>query len=539
MKVHQAVAQALSDLGVDTLFGLVGDGNIFMANSFRQLENHRYVSAVNEGGAVLMAGGYAAVSGRVGVASITQMAIAHTVPALIETTRGRVPVVVFAADTPVTDKTHLQNIDQGPIVAAAGAGFEFVSSPESAVQDLYNAVRRAHLERRAIVLDFPLQYQWADVEYAAPPRLVLPSAGFAPDDDSLDKALGIIASANRPVVLAGRGALGPGTKEALIRFAERIGAPVATTLRAMNLFRGDPFDLGVAGNLGNPVGMDVVVKSDCIVAFGAGLNVRTTDNGSVVRGKRLVQVDVDPTVFGAWTPVDAAVLGDCAATADAFVRLLDEADVKATGYRSPDVAGRLAAYDPSDFPRPANDRTVDLRDALLQIESIVDADRSLTVDAGRFMFETLKIVKVQEPSAYVHTTNIGSIGLGTASAIGAGVAAPHRPSLLVVGDGGFMFGGIAEFNSAVRNGIDLIVFVMNDSCYGAELVQFSRHVDLDPDITKFQWPEFAEVARSLGGQGLTVTCLEDFDSVRKAIANRQTPILVDVKIDPHTVPDPF
>jgi acetolactate synthase I/II/III large subunit len=144
------------------------------------------------------------------------------------------------------------------------------------------------------------------------------------------------------------------------------------------------------------------------------------------------------------------------------------------------------------------------------------------------------MLHVPEPSAYVHTLSFGSIGLGMANAVGAYMGAPERPVLMVCGDGGFMLGGLAEFNTAVRHKIDLVVVVFNDGSYGAEHVQFRNH-DKDPSISMFDWPEIGPVATALGGQGFTVRNLAELDVALKAIPGRDRPILIDIKIDPDKV----
>ena len=112
-------------------------------------------------------------------------------------------------------------------------------------------------------------------------------------------------------------------------------------------------------------------------------------------------------------------------------------------------------------------------------------------------------LSVADPQSFVSTVNYGAIGLGLQEAIGAGVGAPGRPIVLFSGDGGFMMGGINEFNTAVRLGLDLIVIIANDSAYGAEHIQFMDR-KMDPSLTEFQWPSFADIAKSLGGDGIEV-----------------------------------
>jgi len=93
----------------------------------------------------------------------------------------------------------------------------------------------------------------------------------APDPEAVEQAVGLLSMAHRPVILAGRGATTNAARDALLQLAERLGAPVATTLLGKDLFRGDAFDLGICGNLGHPEGLEAITRSDCIVAFGAGL----------------------------------------------------------------------------------------------------------------------------------------------------------------------------------------------------------------------------------------------------------------------------
>ena len=129
----------------------------------------------------------------------------------------------------------------------------------------------------------------------------------------------------------------------------------------------------------------------------------------------------------------------------------------------------------------------------------------------------------------------GAIGLGVPYAVGAAVGAKGRPALVVCGDGGFMLGGLAEFSTAVRHGLDLIVLLCNDSAYGAEHIQF-RNKNMDPSLSMFVWPEFADVARALGGEGVTVRTTADLEVAEAAIRNRRGPLLIDLKCDPDHMP---
>ncbi|MEV0181641.1 thiamine pyrophosphate-binding protein [Streptomyces sp. NPDC050625] len=535
MLFHEAVARALADHGVETVFGVLGDANLYMMDSFQRVAGGSYLSCSNEAGAVLAANGYARTSGRLGVATVTHgPALTNTVTALVESVRDHTPVLLLAGDTAVVDRDNFQNIPQRDVVLPTGAGFEQVRAPQTVVEDITTAVRRACLEKRPIVLDVPVEFQWEEVDYRPPERGLVPHQAVAPDPAALDRAVGVIAAARRPVVLAGRGATSPEARAALLRLAERIGAPVATTLRAKDLFRGERFDLGICGTLSHEVALDTVLSSDCVIAFGASLNKWTTAERSVLEGARLVHVDIDRDSINRFSPSDAGIVGDAARVADTIVDWLDEAEVKPTGFASEELAGRLAARSDADFTDLSTSETVDIRTAMLRIDRALPEDRTLVFDGGRFIFNAFTRLHCPEPSAYVHTVNFGSIGLGMGNAIGASFGAPGRPTLLVTGDGGFMLGGLAEFNTAVRHGVDLVVVLFNDAAYGAEHIQF-RNKNMDPAISTFDWPDFGPVATALGGRGYTVRNLEQLDEALDAVQTRDRPVLIDIRIDPDKV----
>ncbi len=535
---HSAIARAMKDQGIDTVFGLIGDANLYMVDAFIREQQGRYIAAANEAGAVLMALGYASVTGKVGVATVTHgPAVTNTLTGLVEGVKAQLPMLLLCGDTSVEVRGHLQDCDQRALITDTGAGFEQLRAPSTFSQDLAFALRRAVNERRPVALNVPVDFQWQEVVYRKVPAPPPPPMGRVPAGEAFDNAVGIIAAARRPIVLAGRGAIDPAAKAALIRLAARIGAPLATTLRAKGLFNGETFDLGVHGTLSLGPAAEAIGGADCLIAFGAGMNIFTSGLGAYVKNRRIVQCNTDPADLARVYPVDAALAGDPAAVAEAIVAALDAAEIPASGFRTPELAEALASHSPLDgLPDMSTSTTVDARRALHRLGKAVPADRTVVVDGGRFMGSTWQFVDAPEPRAYVHTINFGSIGLGVAYAVGAAAGAPGRPALLVCGDGGFMLGGLTEFNTAVRHGLDLIVLLCNDSSYGAEHIQF-RNKNMDPSLSVIAWPEFARLARALGGEGVTVRTAADLAAAEAAIRNRKGPLLIDLKCDPdHMAP---
>tara|TARA_Y100000994_G_C15687201_1_gene440188 strand:+ start:587 stop:2224 length:1638 start_codon:yes stop_codon:yes gene_type:complete len=534
---HDAVAQALVDHGVDTVFAVLGDGNLFIGENLQRQHGTNLIGATHEANAVCMAEGWAKASGKLGVASVTHgPGLTNTITALVEGVKNETPMLVVAGDTPVENEQHLQNLDQHALVTASGAGFQPVRNAETIAEDVSTAIRRAHSERRPIVLNVPLNIEWDEVEYVSRPPLNPSPVRLAPDPDQLDTALGIIASSTRPLILAGRGAVKSGAKDALLRLGETLGAPLATSLLGTGYFEGEPFNLGIHGTLSHEVAGETLAIADCVIAFGASLNFFTTDYQTLLAGKRVVHVDIDARHIDRHVTVDAGVVGDAAVVASAMNDLLNEAEHKASSFRTNELKSRLEAFDPAQaFEDKSYQGAVDPRTLTRRLEAGLPKERQVVVDAGRFMLDALTM-SVPKPENLVTSHGFGAIGLGMSTAIGAAVARPTLPTIVCIGDGGYMMGGLTELSTAVHLGLDLIVIVYNDGSYGAEHIQLVSK-GMDPTASLHEWPDFCAVAESMGCQTMRIESLDDIDAAIDVVKNRTPgrPVLIEARTDPDVV----
>ncbi len=529
----QSIAQSIVDHEIHTMFGLMGDANLFMVDDYVRSHGGTFVPVAHEGSAVLMALGYSKVSESVGVATVTHgPGFTNCITALTEGVRGHQPMVLLCGDTPVATPQNLQNIDQRELAKASGAGFEQMRTPETASQDVAKAIYRARVEQRPIVLNMPVEFMWEEVTHTKNVYPVFNDPMTLSEGNNLDEAIGMIASAKRPVVLAGGGAIG--SDQNLIALANRLEAPVATTLKAKGMFNGHPYNMDIFGTLSTPGAYDAIDKADCIIAFGSSLHHFTTDHGALVKNKRVVLINNNITEVSKNFHPDAALVADAALTADNIVHWLDEAEIPPSGFTKELDTKALISHPPASTQK-SKEGTVNFIYALEELEKVLPKDRLLTTDGGRFMTEVWCRISAPNAQSFITTTNFGSIGIGLQHAIGAGFAAPARPLVMFTGDGGFMMGGINEFNTAVRMNQDLIVIVCNDSAYGAEHIQFIDR-DMNPSLTEFEWPCFADVAVALGGQSVLVTSNEELETAITAIENRSGPLLIELKLDPEDVP---
>ncbi len=512
------------------VFGIMGDSNMQFLAGFAGREGGRFVPTVHEGGAVGMADGYARSSGAVGVASVTHgPGTTNTLTALTEAVRARSALLLMTADTPPV-REDLQNAPLAAIATAAGADYWQVLAPEHVADDIAMAVAKVATTRVPLVLNIPAALLRQEVDYVEASDRGVAGTTIRPSESVVAAAAALIGAARRPLVVAGRGAVDSGARESLMQLADRLDAPVATTLLARDYFAGDEFDLGIFGGLSHSVAQEVIDRADAVIFFGAGLNPWTTQERSLLDGKTIVQVTTEPRSVGRYTPVDLAVIADAGEAARALLQALPRRE-RGSGLRTPDLAVRLRERDPrSDFDDVSDGETLDMRTAMIRADEILDRGRNVVTDSGRFKVAPWRYLHVDDPRGFTHTTNFGSIGLGLATALGVAFARPDIPTVCVAGDGGAMM-NLTEFTTAVRERLPLVFIVLDDGSYGTEWTKL-RDFGEDPAWSLMAWPDLADVATAFGGTGRTVRTLEELDAALALVPSLEGPLLIDVKADP-------
>ncbi|MFF5253243.1 thiamine pyrophosphate-binding protein [Streptomyces leeuwenhoekii] len=533
MKTYQALARRLVQHGIDPLFGLMGDANMQFIASYIDEQGGRYIGSSHEAGAVGMADGYARASGSVGVATVTHgPGTTNTLTALTEAVRANTALVLLTSSTPSDNPNHIQNIDLRGLIEPSGAAFRRPLRAQDVPDELAQALAQARSEARPVVLDIPVEFHDVEIEDTVAPRDEAPEAPAADlDPDLLDAALGMIASARRPLVIAGRGAVESGAHDAITAFADLIGAAVATTVPARGFFAGHELDLGICGNLAHPVALTAILDSDCVIVFGASLTSYTTDSGDLLSGKPVVHVDKSADHLNRYHQADVALCGDAAAVASAMTQFLVSEDIEFASNRT-GLAEKLRNRVPADeFVDATREGAVDMRSAMLRLATRLPSNRAIVTDAGRFLRSVWRYVDVTHPRYSAVTHNFGSIGLGIGCATGVSVAAPDLVTFVFVGDGGGMM-SLTEFNTAVRYRLPLVAVVINDGSYGAEYSKL-QGFNADPRHSLMDWPEFADLGIALGGNAVSVRSLDEIDKLDESTwAPENLPLLVEIKVDP-------
>jgi acetolactate synthase I/II/III large subunit len=551
MLVSDAVGAALSELGADTVFGVVGSGNFHVTNALIRA-GARYFAARHEGGAACMADGWARMTGRPAIVSLHQgPGLTNAMTGITEAAKSRTPLLVLAADVGTRAVRSNFRIDVAALAAAVGAVPARLHSPGFAVDDTVRAYRTAQNERRTVVLALPLDVQAA--ECAMPDIAAVPGpAARAPAADALAGLADALRRAARPVFIAGRGARVSGARADLELLADACGALLATSAAAKGLFRGSPWDLDVSGGFASPLAAELIKGADLVVGWGCSLNMWTIRHGNLIApGATVAQVDVDPQAIGAHRRVDLGVVGDVALSARAAAAAL-ASEPAATGppggappgagpgaaeagYRSAELRDRIARgvrwrdvpyQDDSD---DSEEGRIDPRTLTIALDDMLPAERIVSIDSGNFMGYPSMYLSVPDADGFCFTQAYQSVGLGLASAIGSAIARPDRLTIAALGDGGALM-GISELETVVRLGLPMVIVVYDDEAYGAEVHHFGP--DGHPvETVRFPATDIAAIGRGFGCEGVTVRRPADLGAVRAWLDGaRERPLVIDAKI---------
>lgn len=532
MHGYEDVVSALIAAGVDVVFGLMGGGNLRVVTRIEATAGVRYFPARHEAAAVNMADGYARSTGRVGVATVTHgPGLTNAITALAAAARSHTPIVLIVGDVSEDGVGNAQHIDQSSIVQPSGAAIVTLDGSESWALGCERALKTAAEERRPVVLALPQFLQ--DLPSPEPHRRVeraTPSAATV-DVSPLEiaSAAEVLTASSRVAVLAGRGAVWSNAREPLEKLADLLGAVLVTSLPAKGLFAEHPNYLGVAGGYATPRTRSVLAEADCVIAFGASLNRWTLREGTLFPDARLIHCDTASKAFGlSFTAADRTVVGDAHAVALALGSSVAKAVSLRDGPRSrwrESLSQHTGALEHQDH----NDAEgMDPRTAFIALDRLLPRQRTLTVDGGHSAGFPAMYMCVPSPRAFHFTAEFGSIGMSLGTAIGAAVGRPDRLSIAAICDGALMM-TLGEIETAVRVGMPMVIVVINDGGYGAEIHKL-RAMGLPLGSSVFDNPDFSDVARSLGALGRIVRTTEDLADLVDVVNGLDGPLVIDLRV---------
>ncbi|GAA4357923.1 thiamine pyrophosphate-binding protein [Microbacterium rhizosphaerae] len=530
VSAHVAVTLARH---IDHVFGVMGNGNAYFLDALERQTPTRYTPVRHEAGAVVAADAFFRASNRIAAATATYGAgFTNTLTALAEAVQAHVPLVLVVGDEP-TSGPRPWDVDQIAMASAVGARTYTVGRADAAATTVI-AIEHALTYRVPTVLAIPYDVARLDagpVPEAPEPRIpapLTPAGAFAVA--SIASLARDLAGAQRPFLLAGRGAWLADAGEALGALADATGAITASTALGRGVFPAAEFDLGVTGGFGADGAMALVREADVAVVFGASLNQFTMRFGDLFSpGTRVVQVDVAPTATH--PHVGGFVRGDAAVVASALVAELDMLGAMPSGWRESVDLAPLREREPGDGI--AADGRLDPRSVAHRIGELLPEDRVVVSDGGHFIGWANMYWPVASPDRMIMVgTAYQSIGLGWPSVPGAALAQPEATVVLTTGDGGGLM-ALADLESAVRvaRGRGIAV-VWNDAAYSAEVNLYGLK-GLADDPMRIPQVDFAGLAAAVGAEGVVVRELADLDRLASwaaTPADQRPYLLLDCRI---------
>jgi thiamine pyrophosphate-dependent acetolactate synthase large subunit-like protein len=532
------IGETLAELGARHCFGVIGTANFKVTHALIE-SGVRYVAARHEGNAATMADAYAKATGQLTLLSVhSGPGLTNALTGIGEAAKSRTPMLVLAGDAPVGGVNSNFYFDQAEMARSVGAVAERVHSAHTALSDVVRAATRAMRDRQTVVLSLPIDLQDQNVpDGLSAPRMPNSLAPIVPSEQAIEALVDDILKAERPVILAGRGAVISGAEDDLVELGERIGALLTTSVCGYGLFNGNPWSVGICGGFASQHAANLVAQSDLVLGFGASFTQWTTRMGRMITPKTpVVQIDVDASRLGMQRPVQHAIQGDAKETARA---ILDALDLRQTGrtrsrWRSEALCKEISAGTSRNEPYDdeSDENFIDPRTVSKAIDRILPEDRALASDAGHFMGWAPRYIRVPEPRASCMSFSFQSVGLGMGSAIGLATAQPERLTILATGDGGF-FMSLSDLETAVRLGLRLCILVYDDEAYGAEVHRFRRD-GLNVDFVQFPGASnIASVARGFGAKAIEVRKLDDLAPLEAWVREGAPGVfVVDAKICP-------
>ena len=533
MKVFEAIANALNELSVSEIFGLMGDGNLKLLTYWTSEMDKGYHGTRHESAAIGMADGYFRATGNVGVCTVTQgPGVTNSLTALITARKAGSQILLLSGDVAAAQKGWPQDIDHNAVFAAANVPVVQIKDADSPFSEIFRAYRLARSTGGPVAVNMPIDVQemeWRAWNDEPGEEAVQLAADSLVTDADVQRASRLLLGARKPVIIAGRGAVESGCEATLLEIAQRTGALLSTTLRGKGLFDGDPYLIGIAGGLGTTLCAKLIGEADVALVVGAGMNDFTTMHQTLLADSAtVVNCDLAPRGIGRPSGELCELAGDAGVTLAKVLASISAAGEVVEGYRTPDMTAELASFRPESEITVVHDPPyLDPRALTIRLNEVLSAQRAVVTDAGHFFGNPCTYMRVSDARSFVCGIDFGSIGLGIGHAMGVSVAYPGRPIVLFVGDGGLQM-SLGDIETAVRYKLPLIIVVMNDAAFGSEL-QIMELWGLPVELSVFESVDYAAVATALGARSITVNSLDDLDQLA-SISLEEGPILLDCAI---------
>lgn len=526
----QIVTAVLKEQNVDTIFGYPGGNVLKIYDEIYKTDEITHITTAHEQGAAHAADGYARSTGRAGVVIATSgPGATNLVTGIAAAALDSVPIVAITGNvsTKALGKDSFQEVDIMGVTMPITKHNYIVKDISSLADTLREAFAIAKSKRPGPVLvDIPQDVQFAEYEYE--PQNEVPSfAAPKADKAALEKAVEMINFSKRPFIYAGGGVIISDTSEYLIKLAEKIDAPVGTSMMGLTAIpRNHESFLGMTGMHGRYAATTAMFNSDLIIAIGTRFSDRATGNKQKFASNvPVLHIDIDNAEINKNVFVTHKAVGDLR---DILPYLAEHV----SDNTRPQWREEIRQYKEYENSRITNVDGVLTPKLIIKAIGERTSDRTpIATDVGQHQMWTAQFYDFKKPGTFLTSGGLGAMGYGMGAAIGASIAVGRKTTVLITGDGSFHM-NLCELATAVTENLPIKIFVLNNHALGMVRQWQTMFYDgrYSETISKRK-TDFARVADAFGAKGYTASSDDEFfKAVDDAFSNDKV-CVIDCKID--------
>ncbi len=544
MSGARALMVALEKEGVELVFGLPGGANLPIYDELYK-SNIRHILARHEQSAAHMADGFGRVSRRPGVCFatsgpgatnlVTGIATAQADSAPMIAVTGQVPLKMIGKDA----------FQESDIIGISNPIVKYAFQPTSPTE-IPEVVKKAFYISSTgrpgpVLIDIPKDVQQNEAEMKFPDDIKIKGyhPWVDPDVTAIERAIDMLLSAERPMILAGGGVIISGAFAELQSIAELLMIPVVTTFKGKGSFpENHPLSLGPIGMHGHAEANKMMVEADCVLAAGSRFSDRSVGTFEEFEKRlKIIHMDVDPAEIGKNQTTSVAVVGDVKTSLRIMVKMLIQKTIKRGDYPWLKRVNETKEYYRENLK--LHNHPLGAAKVLRKLREVLPHQSIVTTEVGQHQMWASLFFDVIQPGTFFSSTGLGTMGWGFPAAIGAKAAKPGVPVLDIAGEGSFNMTENSLAVSVLEN-LPVIVFVMNNFSLGM-VAQWQRTfydrrmigIDLK------NCPDYVKIAEAYGAQGIRAESLDDIGNAVKTALKSDVATVIDIPIDPEEDVLPF
>lgn len=526
----QIVLEALKEQGVDTIFGYPG-GTIL--NIFDELykygDTFKHILTSHEQGASHAADGYSRATGKVGVCFATSgPGSTNLVTGIATAYMDSVPVVAITCNyaTSGLGRDSFQEVDICGITMPITKHNFQVKTVEELAPTIRRAFKIAMSGRKGPVLvDIPKDITAAECEYTPEPAQ-MPDEPVHPKNNCFDRAVELLSNAKRPLIYVGGGAVSSDVGEKLITFAEKLDAPVVSSLMGLGAFpNGHPLHVGFIGMHGRFEANKAAHDCDVLIAAGARFSDRVAGNRKkFAPNAEILHIDIDAAEMDKNIVSNYHLRADLNQIIPQLTQAIEQCDhskwkAEISSWKKPFVQTQIG-----DFVNPQK--------VIETVDKYTPDDTVVVTDVGQHQMWVAQYYKYVQPRTQLTSGGLGTMGYSMGAAIGAAIGCPDKKVVMFVGDGGFHM-NLSELATVASYNVPVVMIIMNNKVLGMvrqwqKIFYGNRFSDTDPHRVT----DFVKVAESFGIKGVRIENNSQVDDVIKNAFEGNEPILIDCRISP-------